>query len=49
MKIFELKIEDKIKQNPMESIPGREDFSHIEGDAEDFIFFFADNKKHSEK
>jgi len=40
--------EDKICKPPDNS-PHREDFSHIEGDVEDFIFFFADNKKHSEK
>lgn len=27
----------------------KEDFSHIKGDLEDFIFFFSDNKHHSEK
>ena len=27
----------------------KEDFSHIKGDLEDFIFFFSDNKRHSEK
>lgn len=31
------------------SCRGNEDFSHIGGDAEDFIFSFSDNKKHSEK
>ncbi len=32
-----------------QTIPQVEDFSHITGDIEDFIFYFSDNKLHSEK
>ncbi len=38
--------------NPSSSqqfLPQNEDFSHIDGDVEDFIFSFVDNKLHSEK
>lgn len=49
MMFFEMKIDEKNAKNPPELPPHREDFSHIRGDAEDFIFSFADNKKHSEK
>ena len=46
MKIYNLREE---KPKLPENSPQKEDFSHIKGDAEDFIFSFSDNKKHSEK
>ncbi len=49
MKLYKLKIDEKKPQTPPEPPPHKEDFSHIEGDVEDFIFSFSDNKKHSEK
>ncbi len=48
MKIYEHKKERAVPC-PCAPSPCREDFSHIKGDAEDFIFSFTDNKKHSEK
>ena len=47
VKIFEQRIDEKKVALPHD--PQKEDFSHIKGDAEDFIFSFSDNKKHSEK
>ena len=53
MNDLKLKINEKNAEN-MEECPFRtEDFSHIAGDVEDFIFSFAETsvegKKHSEK
>ncbi|MDP4117821.1 MAG: hypothetical protein Q8873_01345 [Bacillota bacterium] len=37
------------RKNDIYSSEKSEDFSHIKGDVDDFIFSFLDNKKHSEK
>ena len=41
--------EQKNNKPPEGALPYKEDFSHIKGDIEDFIFSFSECKKHSEK
>ena len=48
MNIKENSEDTKKKKPPKKPVP-KEDFKHIKGDIDDFIFFFSDNKRHSEK